>query len=175
MGRHVRPRAADRPGRGDTPRPPVPGPSRSEARDAAARAKLEPLPEGERPGAVTVGAVVAALSGVANLALWLAGIEVRGERPSVLGIAFSGLLVVTAWGMWCARYWAVLAFEALLAITLVSVAVWLAVGASLVEALVFVAVVLVPGGMLFWLLVKAMARIQMPRQISAAPDPPTRP
>jgi hypothetical protein len=142
----------------------VPGPSRSAARNAAARAKLDPLSEGERPGAVTVGAVVAALSGVANLALWLAEVEVRGEQPSVFGMVLSGLLLVVAWGAWRARYWAILAFEALLGATLVVVAVWLAIGASVLEALVLVAVILVPGGTLFWFLVKAMARIQMPRR-----------
>lgn len=111
-----------------------------------------------------MGAVVAALSGVANLGLWLAGVEVGGEQPSVFAMAFSGLLLVTAFGMWRARYWAVLAFEALLGITLVTVAVPVAIGASVVQALVFVAVVLVPGGTLFWFLVKAMARIQMPHR-----------
>jgi hypothetical protein len=72
---------------------------------------------------------------------------------------------VTAWGMWRGRYWAVLAFEALLGITLVIVAVAVTIGASVVEAIVFTAAVLVPGGTLFWFLVKAMARIGMPRRV----------
>jgi len=101
---------------------------------------------------------------VANLALWLAGVEVGGEQPSVFAMVFSGLLLVTAWGMWRARYWAVLAFEGLLGITLVTVTVPVILWASVLEALVFVAVVLAPGGTLFWFLVKAMARIQMPRR-----------
>jgi len=100
---------------------------------------------------------------VANLTLWLAGAEVGGEQPSVFAMVFSAVLLVTAWGLWRARYWAVLAFEALLGITLVTVAVPVAIGASVLQATVFVAVVLVPGGALFWFLVKAMARIQMPR------------
>lgn len=165
MGRRARRRAADAgSGAAEAPRRRAPSPSRSEARNAAARAKLDPLPEGERPPAVTVGAVVAALSGVANLGLWLAGVRAGGEQPSVFAMAFSGVLLVTAWGMWRARYWAVLAFEALLGITLVTVAVPVAVGASVLQALVFIAVVLVPGGTLFWFLVRAMARIQMPRR-----------
>lgn len=168
MGRRARRRAADAApagsGAAEASRRPAPRPSRSEARNAAARAKLDPLPEGERPHAVTVGAVVAALFGVANLALWLAGVEVGGEQPSVFAMVFSGLLLVTAWGMWRARYWAVLAFEGLLGITLVTVTVPVILWASVLEALVFVAVVLAPGGTLFWFLVKAMARIQMPRR-----------
>ncbi len=149
----------------EAPQGPAPGSSRSEARNAAARANLDPLAEGERPGAVTVAAVVAALSGVANLALWLAGAEVRGEQPPTFGMVFSVLLLVTAWGMWRGRYWAVLAFEALLGITLVIVAVAVTIGASAIEAMVFIAAVLVPGGTLFWFLVKAMARIRMPRRV----------
>lgn len=164
MGRRARRRAATSSGAAETPLGAAPRhPSRSEARNAAARAKLDPLPEGERPRAVTVAAIVAAVSGVANLTLWLAGAEVGGEQPSVFAMVFSAVLLVTAWGLWRARYWAVLAFEALLGITLVTVAVPVAIGASVLQATVFVAVVLVPGGALFWFLVKAMARIQMPR------------
>lgn len=122
-----------------------------------------------------MAAVVATLSAVANLVLWQAGLEVRGEQRSLPAIAFSGLLLASAWGMWRTRYWAVLTFEALLAGTLVICAVWVAVGAFVWEGLVLVAVVLVPGGTLFWVLVKAMARIQMPERVSAQADPPARP
>jgi hypothetical protein len=139
-------------------------PSRSETKNAAARARLVPLAEGERPRAVTVGAIVAALFGALNAGLWLAGLDIRGQRPSVLALVFSLLLLVTAWGMWRARYWAVLAFQVLLALTLISVAVPVITSANSIQALVFVAVVLVPGGGLFWFLVKAMARIQMPER-----------
>ena len=148
----------------EPPRRPAKSPSHYEVRNAAARAKLDPLPEGERPGAVTVAAVVAGLSGVANLGLWLAGVEVGGEQPPVLAMVSSALLLVTAWGMWRARYWAVLAFQALLGITLVTVAVWVVIGASAVHAVFLGLVVLIPCGTLFWSLVKAMARIQMPRR-----------
>ena len=139
-------------------------PSRSEAKNTAARSRLAPLAEGERPRAVTVGAIVAALFGAVNAGLWLVGLDIRGERPSVLALVFSVLLLVTAWGMWRARYWAVLAFQVLLALTLISVALPVVTSANALQALVFVAVVLVPGGALFWFLVKAMARIQMPER-----------
>ena len=82
----------------------------------------------------------------------------------MLALVFSVLLLVTAWGMWRARYWAVLAFQVLLALTLISVALPVVTSANALQALVFVAVVLVPGGALFWFLVKAMARIQMPER-----------
>ena len=137
---------------------------RSKRRDAAARARLAPLSHGERPRAVTVGAIVAAVLGVANAALWLAGFEIRGERPSVLTLVFSLLLLVTAWGMWHARYWAVLGFQVLLALTLISVALPVVISATPLQAVIFTVVVLIPGGALFWFLVKAMARIQMPQR-----------
>ena len=165
MGRRARRRAAS----GDAAAPGREGgtssaASRSEAKNSAARARLAPLAEGERPRAVTVGAIVAALFGAVNAGLWLAGLDIRGQRPSVLALVFSVLLLVTAWGMWRARYWAVLAFQVLLALTLISVALPVVTSANALQALVFVAVVLVPGGALFWFLVKAMARIQMPER-----------
>ena len=48
----------------DAPKPP----SRSEIRNAEARAELEPLAEGERPGAVTAAALVTAVLLVMNIA-----------------------------------------------------------------------------------------------------------
>jgi anti-sigma-K factor RskA len=56
-------------------------PSRSEQRNAEARAKLEPLAPGERPGAVTVAAVVALVLGVGNLIAYAAGLTIEGKRP----------------------------------------------------------------------------------------------
>ena len=173
MGRRARRRAGATTGR-PAPQPgpdrsrggaaPAPAPSRSEQRNAAARSRLSPLAEGERPRAVTIGAIVAVLSGVGNAVVWLAGLEIQGQRPAVLWLAFSVLLLVTAWGMWRARYWAVLGFQVLLALTLISVALPVVVSAGPVQAVVFLLVVLIPGGLLFWFLVKAMARIQLPQR-----------
>ena len=52
-----------------------------EAKNEAVRAALVPLEPGERPLAVTVAAIVAALLAVANVVLCLAGWEVDG-RPA---------------------------------------------------------------------------------------------
>ena len=71
-------------------------------------------------------------------------------------------MVAVAFGMWRARYWAVLSLQALLAITLLYVSLFVLLSASPVEAVVLVAAVVLPAGVLFWFLVKAMARIQMP-------------
>ncbi len=101
------------------------GYSRSRAKNDAARAALEPLAPGERPTAVTVGAIVAALLAVANLIAVAAGWDgAAGEDDRARALAGSllvaGLLFVIAWGMWHARYWAVLGMQTLLALTLIA-------------------------------------------------------
>jgi len=149
--------------RGRRDRPPVRR-KRGEERDAEVRAGLEPLREGERPAAVTVAAVAAAVLALANLGLFLAGVKVRGQNTQAGGvILFASLMLLAAGGMWRARYWAVLGFEALLGISLVVAALSLVRASNLLGVLVPLAV-LTLGGTLFWKLVRAMARIQMPER-----------
>lgn len=137
---------------------------RSERRDAAARAKLEPLPPGDRPTAVTVGAIVAAALALVNVVIAIVGLEVNDSPPPVAGgIFFTGLMLMMAWGMWRSRYWAVLGMQALLGLALVVFGLLLIV-ASNVAAVVVSVIVLAGAGTLFWHLVKAMARIQMPER-----------
>ena len=50
---------------------------RTEAKNEAARAELEPLAEGERPTVVTVAAVVSGLLALSIVIGWLAGVEVE--------------------------------------------------------------------------------------------------
>jgi hypothetical protein len=71
------------------------------------------------------------------------------------------IMLVAAVGMWRARYWAVLGMQALLGLLIVFVAV-AGLTAENVLAVVVVLAIIVPAGTLFWFLVKAMARIQMP-------------
>ena len=138
------------------------GYARSRERTDAVRASLEPLAPGERPLAVTVAAAVAALICLLNLVLLLVGWEVRGEEPSTSGaLIFCGVMAAAAIGMWRAQYWAVLGFEMLLGIALVGTAI------SLLRASNLAAVALCLGifavcGPLFWFLIRAMARLQMP-------------
>jgi hypothetical protein len=121
-----------------------------------------PLAPGERPAAVTVGALVAAALGLANLGLFVAGLEIDGERPQVVGVlAFSALMLTAAWGMWRARYWAVLGMQALLGLLIVILSLVL-VTAEDVWGVLLILAIIVPAGTLFWFMVKAMARIQMP-------------
>jgi hypothetical protein len=138
--------------------------SRSEERNEAARAALRPLGPGERPAAVTAGAIVATLLALGNLVAYLAGLEVDGEKPQLSALLLSEVvLIMCAVGMWMAKYWAVLGFQFLLGLALVFLALF-AVRASSILGIVIVLAVAVPGAVLFWTLVKAMARIQMPER-----------
>jgi hypothetical protein len=168
-----RPAAASPPAEPAESREPAAGGySRSRAKDEAARASLEPLADGERPTAVTVGAIVAALLAVANLIAVVAGWDgAAGEDDRARALAGSllvaGLLFVVAWGMWHARYWAVLGMQTLLALTLIASALGLVTVSSAGGAILLVAI-LAAAGTLFWFMVKAMARIQMPERPTRA-------
>jgi hypothetical protein len=142
--------------------PPLARRERAEAKNEAVRAQLVPLRPGERPGWVTTAALVALALALGNLAAYAADLKVDGQRPQIATVAFQGLLMLTlAWGMWTMRYWAVLGMEAILAILIVILAVLL-LKASTVLTWVILLAVIVPASLLFWKLVKAMARMQMP-------------
>jgi hypothetical protein len=139
-------------------------PSRTELKNAEARAKLVPLRAGERPTAVTVAAVIAAALVALNIAMAIGGYEIQGKKPALPGvIVFTVLLAAMALGLWRARYWAVLGMEALLGITMMLFGLALPF-ASNVRAMVVSLAVLIPAGVLFWFLIRAMARIQMPER-----------
>ena len=142
--------------------------ARSREKDEAARAALEPLEPGERPTAVTVGAIVAALLALANVVSYAAGLKVSGHRPSVVGVvAYSGLMLYVAAGMWRAKYYAVLGMEALLAIVILVFSLLL-IRASNVHSALIAVLIVAAAGTLFWFLIKAMARIQMPKRPGAS-------
>jgi hypothetical protein len=137
---------------------------RSEAKNIAAREALVPLAEGEKPRVIVIGAIVAAALALGQLPLYLAGVEVRGDKPALPGfLFFIGLLLVMAWGMWNLRYWAVLGFQALLALTILIVSLVLMTAANAQAVLVCLAII-VPACAMFWFMVKALARIQMPER-----------
>jgi hypothetical protein len=136
--------------------------ARSKARDAAARAQLEPLAQGERPPAVTVAALVALALAVANIALFAAGYRVKGasaQTPSL--IVFEALVLTAAVGLWKVRYWAVLGFEALLGLIVVYATLSLVLAENLAAVALCLAIA-VPASLLFYKLIRAMARIQTP-------------
>jgi hypothetical protein len=113
---------------------------------------------------VTVGAIVATVLAVGNVVLYIAGVKVSGQKPTAQGIAGPTLIMaVCAYGMWRAKYWAVLGMEALLGLVIIIFALLLATAENLRAVVVSVAVIGV-SGWLFWKLVKSMARIQMPKR-----------
>jgi hypothetical protein len=144
------------------------GYARSRAKDDAARAALKPLRPGERPLAVTVGAVAAAVLALANLIAlafgYNAGDDTISPGSDVTGsIITAAVLALVAYGMWQARYWAVLGMQTLLALTIIFSALSL-IGAVNWWAFVLLSLTLILAGTLFWFLIKAMARIQMPER-----------
>ena len=138
---------------------------RYEERNAAARAKLEPLEPNERPGAVTVGAAISAVVALVftvSAVLAIAGVHAGGHevRPEPV-VLIAGLAWVMAVGMWKSRYWAVLGFQTVLLVVLLASALGLVRVRTVPEALVSVALLL-GAGFLFYKMIRAMARIQMP-------------
>ncbi|MEA2459158.1 MAG: hypothetical protein QOC95_2130, partial [Thermoleophilaceae bacterium] len=106
---------------------------------------------------------------LANVIVYAAGLTVRGDRPAFTGfVAFSLLMVVMAIGLWKVKYWAVLGLEALLGLLIVIVGLVALVFKTVWDLLICLAI-LAPSCALFWYLVKAMARIQMPQRPERRP------
>jgi hypothetical protein len=153
--------------------------ARTEAKNEAARAELEPLGEGERPTVVTVGAVISGVIAVSAIVGWALGVQVtrigadgieqgQHDAPILSVIVAAGLMGTMAYGMWRARYWAVLGFQALLVIVLIAASLGLVQASSWTEAL-GTTVLIAGSGALFYFMIKAMARIQMPQRPGAEP------
>jgi hypothetical protein len=136
--------------------------ARYEERNRVARQALEPLAPAERPVVITIGAVISGALAVSGLVAYALGATVYGSRLILLQVIITGGLMGTmAIGMWRVRYWAVLGFQAVLALLLLTSALRLVVAQDLVQVFGNIAVLAITGT-LFYFMVKAMARIQMP-------------
>lgn len=144
------------------------GYAKAEVRNQAARESLEPLAEGQRPTVVTVGAI---FSGVVAVLLWgsaiyalITGADAGGREVDIPQWSFFALVITAmAWGMWNAKYWAVLGFQMLLVLLIMAGILGMVVAPTLLQILG--TLILVIGlSVLFWFMVKAMARIQMPQR-----------
>jgi hypothetical protein len=139
---------------------------RYEERNAEARATLEPLEQGERPTAVTAGAIVCSLLAIVftvSAILAIAGVDAGGRDIRPLPIIVFGLVLwAMTIGMWRARYWAVLGFQTVLLLVMLASAFGLVVVSSVLQA-VGTTVLLLGSALLFYFMIRAMARIQMPR------------
>ena len=140
--------------------------SRSEEKNAAVRATLEPYGAGERPWPIRLAVVVAILIGVGDLVDVLVGgkLGFGGTHPGKGGvILFSVLMLVAAAGMWRMKYWAVLGFQAILAFVVLFFSLAL-IRASNFAAVAIAVGVVCGGGYLFYKLVRVLSRIQLPRR-----------
>ena len=114
---------------------------------------------------VTVGAVLSALIVLSIAIGYASGAEVDGEQPSLPQVLAPGVLMgVMAIGMWRARYWAVLGFQAVLVFLILGASLGLVQAAGAVQAVANLGVLIV-AGLLFYRMVKALARIQMPSRL----------
>jgi threonine/homoserine/homoserine lactone efflux protein len=86
-------------------------------------------------------------------------------RPVPLFL-FAAVLWAMAIGLWRARYWAVLGFQTVLLLVLLASAFGLVVVTSVLQALGTV-LLLLGSGALFYFMIRAMARIQMPSRPGA--------
>jgi hypothetical protein len=145
-------------------RPARPPRRSAQERDAAARAKLEPLAPGERPFWVTVAAALAFALAVGTLILVALDYQVTtGGSTRTSGLLQAAVLLVAAFGLWRARYWAVLGFEVLLGVSF-AFALLALLRAENLEAVAQCVVGMLITGPLFYFLIRQMARIQMPER-----------
>jgi hypothetical protein len=135
------------------------GYARAREKDAAARESLVPLAPGERPWPIVVSAILAVLFAVGNVALVLAGWD--SDSSAAAPLVFAGVMLVAAVGMWRLKYWAVLGWEVLLGVTFIGALLSL-LRASNAWGAILAVIVMALSGPLFYLLIRQMARIQMP-------------
>ena len=131
--------------------------ARSRERAEATRAALRPLGTGERPLGLKLAVVLAIVIAVANLALVVAD----GGTGWPGGLAFAAVMLAAAAFMWQRNYLAVVAFEGLLAISIVYAALSLPFASNL-RAVVLAVLVIVVCTPVFWLLIRVMARLRVP-------------
>jgi hypothetical protein len=142
------------------------GYAKAEVRNQAAREALTPLDDGERPAVVTFGAILAAAIALSIVVTYAAGVKVNGSTPHFSAVAAPvAILGVMAYGMWRARYWAVLGFQVILVFLIFTAVYGLLVEATSVTEFAVTVGLLAVSGTLFWLMIKAMARIQMPERM----------
>ena len=137
---------------------------RTAAREDEMRAALTPLAPGERPVTLLISIVVALVLAALVLAGFITGTKLGGEQTNIVAfVLLEVILLAAALGLWQARYWAVLGFQALLAFQIIVAALSLAVASNLLAVALCLAIILF-GGWLFWKLVRVMSRIQVPQR-----------
>jgi hypothetical protein len=136
------------------------GYERARERAEETRASLTPLGESERPLGIKLAVALAVAIALANIVGVIAG---AGDSSPALGIAFAVVMLTAAAGMWTRSYLALIAFQALLAVGIIYAALSLAFASNLLAVVTGVAVIGICSP-IFWLLVRVMARLQVPRE-----------
>ncbi len=136
--------------------------SRTEAQNAAARARLTPLAPGERPWPLRAAVAVTTLAALINLVAFAAGAKLSGDNLSTAELVpFVVIMLGLAVGMWQRSGAAVLLFMALLAVIVVMFSLFLVEATNALGVLVPL-LFIGGGGYLFWKLVRVLGRIQAP-------------
>ena len=85
-------------------------PPPEKSKDDIAREELVPLDEGERPLAVTIGAIAAGLLALSNIIGLLAGIKVGGDKPQASAVLLPTALSFSSFSFSVCRLLAVRRF-----------------------------------------------------------------
>lgn len=133
------------------------GYARGRAKDEAIRAQLTPLGPDERPLGLLLAIVVVLLICGAN-----AIIAAADEHYAYAALFAIGGIALAA-GLWARIYAVVLLVEALLALAIIFAILALLLATTALAALACIAVVVISAPV-FWLLIRVMARLQVPRQ-----------
>ena len=136
------------------------GYSRSRAKTEAIQAQLVPLGPDERPLGIKLAVALALFIAVATLVG--AALGAGGESP-VVGVAWAGLMVAVAAGLWARRYLVILLFQALLALSIIVTTLSLAFASNLLGVLLALTIIGLCSPV-FWLLIRVMARLQVPSE-----------
>lgn len=161
-------RPSERPSE-QTGEPPITNPrerarARTEAKNQAVRDELEPLAPGERPLAVTIASVAAMLFAIGNFVAYMLTDDFSGSNESravVQLVLICVILFAASIGMWFMKYWAVLGFQTVLGLQFIVYSLSMLRAESILAVLVLLALI-AASGTLFWFLIRAMARIQLP-------------
>lgn len=150
----------------DPPRDAAPAPdalargySRSRAKTEAIQAGLKPLGPDERPLGIKLAVALALVIAVATLVGVAAS---AGSESPAVGVVWAGLMCALAVGLWRRIYLVILLFQALLAITIIVCTLALAFASNLAGVALALGLILACSPV-FWLLIRVMARLQVPR------------
>ena len=136
--------------------------ARYEERNRAARETLEPWAPRERPTVITAGALLSGAVAVSVVVAYGLGATVNGDRPRALQVLLTAAVMGgMAVGMWRVRYWAVLGFQAVLALLILAATLGLVIAGGVLQVIGNLALIAV-AGTFFYFMIRAMARIQMP-------------